>query len=367
MLKTRFLITGLAVCSSILALSVTVLFANDFVPLKANNEVVWYHYEKIDPNENAHGSKEFWANANDGCQSYVLEEPSEGQIIDRDFSTNPFFASLSYLDDRYIPSIFEVNNAVYPISNGIDFIYGIYPQTVVNDVALLEELEALDQSSIDIRNGWYLYEGRYYTHIITNPVTNDVRYHNNNVIPSGEKNWFICEPIWWTTLEDDNGDKFLLANQILDVQRFDVESNFYMTSDIRSWLNNDFYNSAFALGNQYIKPTLVNDNFDPDHPSDKDYNKVFLPSYQNYTNQAYGFNPSNSAKDNARLGKTTDYVRASFCNLRDNFGAYFTRTPTPSTSNSAYIINDEGQIYGLTVADDRTGARPAITINFAIN
>ena len=44
MLKTRFLITGLAVCSFILALSVTVLFANDFIPLKANSDDVWYHY-----------------------------------------------------------------------------------------------------------------------------------------------------------------------------------------------------------------------------------------------------------------------------------------------------------------------------------
>lgn len=365
MIKKKFLLVG-TITSSVLALSSAFLFTNDFVALKANNEEIWYHYAEVDPEGDKHGSKEFWANASNGCKSYVLEEPSEGKIIDKDFSTNPYFDSLSYLDERYIPSIFEQNNAVYPIANGIDFIYGIYPQTVVNDDTLIEALEALDQTAIDSRNGWYLYNGRYYTYITTNPVSNEIKYHNDNIIPSNAKNWFKCEPIWWTTLEN-NGNIYLLANQVLDVQKFDRENNSYMDSDIRAWLDKDFYGSAFALGNQFIKPTLVNDNFDPDHPSDKDYNKVFLPSYMNYTNSAYGFDPSYSAKDNSRLGRTTDYVRASHCNLREYFAAYFTRTPTPDTTNNAYMINDEGQIYGLTVADDRTGTRPAITISFDIN
>ena len=369
-MKARKVLFGLFVASSITTTSTVIFSINNYVGLKADNDEVWYHYSEVAPSEDKHGSKEFWASEASGCKTITLEAPTVGQIINKDFSTNPFFNQLTFGDIRYIPSNFESRNAVYPIAYGnYGYKYGLYPETVVDDSDLIFALDNLNTSYIDDRNKWYLYEGNYYTYITTRPDKDNYTYHNGNIIPQGAKNWFKCEPIIWRVLTPDSEDKFLLAQHLLDVIQFDTDSNNYMNSNIRAKLNGDFFNKAFALGSGYIKPTLVNDNIAPESATDSDRDNVFLPKTQHYTNTQYGFAPDEDTKDNKRAALTSDYVRASGAYLygSGNYGFYFTRTPSLSDSSSAKYINEEGQIMGLTVTANQASVRPAITINFNIN
>ena len=367
------IIIGAFLVSSIATLSAIFFARNNFNAVNAYFDEVWYHYLAVKQTEFVHGSKEFWASSSNKCQTFVFEEPSEGQIVNRDFSTNPYFNELTFDDARYIPSDFEDRNAVYPIAIGDGYFkYGIYPDTVVSDLKLISALDDLEQNGgVDLRNGWYLYDGSYYTNIMTNPTSSGATYHKGGLIPQNAKNWFKCSPISWRELEDVNGNKLLLAEDLLDVIKYDDSSSDYMTSNIRSWLNGDFYDKAFALGNKYLKPTLTNDNIPQETAPETDYDNVFLLTYQNYTNQNYGFKSDPSVADSKRAGRTTDFTRASGAHLSNNaayYGQYFTRTPSILVPNTnAYHINDEGQMYGYTVDDNFSGVRPAITINFNIN
>ena len=68
---------------------------------------------------------------------------------------------------------------------------------------------------------------------------------------------------------DDAGSYFLLSSLLLDAKAYysnydirtidntTVYANNYEYSNIRSWLNNEFYNSAFAFNSSYISTTMV--------------------------------------------------------------------------------------------------------------
>ena len=102
---------------------------------------------------------------------------------------------------------------------------------------------------------------------------------------------------------------------------YDVDSNNYKDSDIRTWLNNDFYNTAFTLGNEYIQTTTVDNSSLTTHYASNPYacentqDKVFLSSYKDYTNSAYGFGVKPIDDDKAKECKPTDYARVNgvFC------------------------------------------------------
>ena len=70
----------------------------------AKDETYWYHYERVEPGEFTHGSKEFWANCS--THNYTLENPGVHEDIREGvaFNTTTYFAELDSDDPRYIPS-----------------------------------------------------------------------------------------------------------------------------------------------------------------------------------------------------------------------------------------------------------------------
>ena len=127
--------------------------------------------------------------------------------------------------------------------------YGLYPQTNVNDTDLLEALNELTDAE---SNGWYLYDNEYYAKVAATPYDSSYTFNNGTTIVSGTTYWFKCEPITWNVLSNNDGEYYILSSVLLDTHRYDASSNNYANSEIRTWLNNDFYNSAFALGNSNI-------------------------------------------------------------------------------------------------------------------
>lgn len=269
-------------------------------------------------------------------------------------------------------------HGVIPVlsKDGKTITYGLYPQTVVSDPTTIE---ALNKLTTPESNGWYLYNEEYYAKLEAKP-NDDYDYdypifNNKATIEWGETYWFKCEPIKWKVLSNKNGEYFILSSVLLDAHYYDASNSSvdYQYSDIRAWLNNEFYNSAFALNNTYIKATIVDNSAATTYtrrpsipgPWDQTEDKVFLPSYQDYTNTKY----------ETRKCKTTDYARANGAGYNPDSpytynGTYWTRSQYRSRSTVKHFssgpwhVNSDGSLWGGGHCDIRA-VRPCLVIKLA--
>ena len=269
-------------------------------------------------------------------------------------------------------------------ADGKTITYGLYPQTNVNNSSLVSALNALTTPE---SNGWYLYEGDYYAKVSATPCNSTYVFDNGTTIVSGTTYWFKCEPIVWNVLNNNNGEYYIVSSVLLDAHCYSnstssrtidgqtVYANNYKYSGIRAWLNADFYNSAFALGNEHIQTTTVNNSASTTNNSSNRYacanteDKVFLPSYRDYINSSYGFPTSTSSTD-TRYCRTTDWARArgayyytSSGSYQQYNGCYWTRSPSSDYSNLAWYVYVDGRLdlVGCTY----NSVRPGLSIKIA--
>lgn len=268
--------------------------------------------------------------------------------------------------------------------DGKTITYGLYPQTNVNDSTLISSLNSLTATEA---NGWYLYEGDYYAKVSAAPYKLNYAFDNGTTIVTGTTYWFKCEPITWNVLSNNNGEYYIVSSVLLDAHRYysswstrtiygqTIYPNNYKYSDIRAWLNNDFYNSAFALGNEYIQTTIVDnsasttDNSTNIYACDNTEDKVFLPSYQDYKNNFYDFSTSTLDTD-TKYCITTDWARArgAYYNTNSSYyydGFYWTRSPSSLYSNRAWFVGSDGGLYGDYVYYTNYSVRPSLSIKIA--
>lgn len=259
--------------------------------------------------------------------------------------------------------------------------YGIYPQTVVDDMSIIYDLMKLKTKK---DNGFYLYNDTYYTRIIATPSSNNYEFNNGKEIVSGEEYWFKCEPIIWNILENSNSNNYkVLSKYILDVKPYNdkninfeneslIRPNNYKYSYIRNWLNSEFYNLAFSLHNKYIMTTLV-DNSAKTTEIDTNFNicddtidKIYLLSYKDYINKDYGFS-SSSFPSYTRFSITTDWARArgAYYNKESYYkfnGMYLTRSPKNYYENGSWIVSYDGTLGVSNVHLKNKGIRPSMTL-----
>lgn len=267
-------------------------------------------------------------------------------------------------------------------SDGKSITYGLYPQKNVNDSSLVSALNALTMPEL---NGWYLYEGDYYAKVDATTCEEHYSFDNGTAITSGTTYWFKCEPIVWNVLSNTNSEYYVVSSVLLDAHCFDksestrtinektVYPNNYEYSDIRAWLNNEFYNFAFALGNSHIQITVVDNSASTTRSSSNEYacsnteDKVFLPSYKDYNNSSYGF------LANTRRCRTTDWARARGAYYYADSssylynGYYCTRSPDNVYSNGACYVDYRGDHrsgIGVVNASDYC-VRPALSMKIA--
>lgn len=55
-----------------------------------------------------------------------------------------------------------------------------------------------------------------------------------------------ADPIEWLILKTENGKALLLSNKVLHIMWFDKNSSDFAKSDVRNWLNGQFYSTAFS-------------------------------------------------------------------------------------------------------------------------
>ena len=277
------------------------------------------------------------------------------------FETQTIDVPIEKLDYARTPRISE---------DGKTITYGLYPQTWVWDSDLLSELNSITEPE---SNGWYLNHGIYYAKTLCKGQNVFVEYeHGEAYLENGQTCWFKCEPIIWNVLSNNGNDYFILSSVLLDTYTYASSSNNYALSDVRGWLNNEFYNLAFANGNSSIQKTNVDNSAST---TDNPYNSyacsntldyVFLPSYQDYNASSYGFSSDDSS---SRKCKTTDWARAngadyfntSSCNLT---GLYWTRSPFSKYNDSVWTIGYDGSFRTEQLSNYKSYCiRPAINVN----
>lgn len=247
--------------------------------------------------------------------------------------------------------------------------YGEYPQTLLEDDAIID---ALNNGLGDItEQGYYSYLGKEYAKVIADK--------NVNGYIIGQTYYFIVEPIKWRIVNNENGILTLVSDLILDAKSFhseyqtdwqivDGKLNNWAESDIRVWLNSEFYSQAFYSNDYYILEQATSQSDNPIYNISSmgaGGDKVRLLSIEDVTNYGYGFVEDLYALDQNRVAKNSDYalINGAYAD-GDNNGAWWLYTPG---SNKRYtsFVGPDGIVYanGNNMTLSSYGVRAAIVID----
>ena len=291
------------------------------------------------------------------------------------------------------------------------FEFGSYPQSEVTDDAIKAALTAKSGSTddwtsynyyvssaqsdymkyTDVEYNGEKYRGVYFT-IYRPCVTrssgdawNSAHYYNG--YSTLTQYWFRYDPIKWQVLSFDSstGNVIAMSKSILDSQQFyhyssetrtiggkTVYPNNYEHSDIRAWLNDAFYNTAFGETEKkaIIATTLDNSAYSADYKeynSDSTTDNVWHLSYSELQNADYGF-ASNESASETRQAKGTAYA---FCqglekNSWNDYSVWRSRTAGDMKKSVVYI-SSTGKINRCydSIRDTNDGVRPALKVHLA--
>lgn len=310
-----------------------------------------------------------------------------------------------------VPSavIAGAEDTVYKVGSVIE--YGNYPQTEVKDEALLAELNSLDiewktkkayrfvardtPEEIDtVKYADVTYNGSKYR-VVKNCGDESSNLWNKDRRVAAEYGyttgpyWFKYEPIKWRVLDPETG--YVVSVKAIDGRFFNVtpkENNLprndYATSDVRAWLNEDFYNTAFTASQRANVKLTHNENKADQRSIDyygssklareatDDY--VYLPSWYDLTNKAYGYDSSSSAYDPARKDDiATDYARSQgifspedvYPNTSWNYAYYcMLRTHGGTDGRTSWYIEKYGTVIAINNSENTVySIKPAMTLD----
>ena len=262
------------------------------------------------------------------------------------------------------------NETVQVYAREGNYIYfGEYPQTIKSaDVTVGDVADG---------DGYYLgSDGERYAKVIADPYTSGYTFSDGSSVTDGATYYFKVEPIRWRILSEDGESAFILADGILANKAYDASSNNYKNSDIRAWLNGEFLNAAFGEVAQSLIETTEVDNsvystgFSSNYYAcGNTFDKVFLLSYLEVTDSAYGFASSFLTEDTARRMTVSDYVRSTgaYMNTSSSYfgcGCWWLRSPDNYDSYTARYVNNDGDVAssGYVYSDLFFGVVPALNI-----
>ena len=155
------------------------------------------------------------------------------------------------------------------------------------------------------------------------------------------------QPIEWQVLSIENCKMLVISRYGLDVKRFDGSSNEWKNSEIRNWLNGDFYNKAFT---DQEKKSINLSNLSDVGTSDN----VFLLSKEEAEKYF--------ANDDSRRCKATDYAvkNGAWVASINGYSWWWLRSPN---YDSVYFVDNDGDVYYGYVYDNSGVVRLALWIN----
>lgn len=240
-----------------------------------------------------------------------------------------------------------------PYEQEEDFIYfGEFPQTIKADSVEITEVQ-------DGR-GYYLgSDNFYYAKVEAIPYVGGYEFTTGEKITIGREYYFKVEPIKWRILSEEDGNAFILCENVLINKQYNSSyDNNYANSDIRWWLNYEFYYVAFSDQEREIIITTNVDNsaqttYTPDYNEnacENTFDKIFLLSYQETLNTDFGFS-SDYESDTARAKSTTDFARASGAKIDTSDSLYgkgfwWLRSPTSYYKSNVASVESNGYAVG---------------------
>ena len=296
--------------------------------------------------------------------------------------------------------------------------FGSYPQQIVTDETLISALDAEAKNWVSygyysgtdgetvgsmVSGDWMQYADITYNdekyravvfYLYMPDCTYDEASENygystqkENGYKINEVYYFKYEPIQWNVL--DPGSGLVICDSIIDSQPYSeklyedyfgeecyndagmsIYANYYAASSIREWLNDDFYNTAFS---DFEKECITisgieNAAFDAaydKYSGETTNDNVFLLSFDEVKNSAYGFTQNNTQPSLLAYG--SDYAKCQGLWVDEDGGMspWYLRT---AAEHSAFAcsVDSDGDIDtgddGM-VSSNELGIRPALRIS----
>lgn len=256
-------------------------------------------------------------------------------------------------------------------SNGDWTPYQYYLESNLESYTFYKDIDLDNDGILDYRGVYFTkYRPTFYTN--SSPLEdaasqNDFGYKVNTV------HWFSFDSIEWNILKEENGKAFLVSNLVLDNQiyypteeknKFDHNqgngfANNYQLSNIRKFLNNDFYSISFTSSEKEVVNTTTVDNSNKSDvenpytcPNTED--RIFLLSESEIVDYL-------KTKEE-RIAKGSDYSRCLGLIGTDSSCYWWLRTPMFNNASRFTLVDIEGNVDKGGVGSNY-GVRPACYIS----
>lgn len=319
------------------------------------------------------------------------------------------YYNVNRTDNAVVPA-FKFNPKTPTLAKGSKIEFGSYPQSEVTDADEVAKLEADSENYLwasykyysgtgnstdgkmepgdfmlykDFYSGGEMFRAVTFSEyrpgtggglkgdVFSNQKDND--YHPNNVY------YFKYEPLTWRVLDPDEG--YIMCDNAIDSQSYQnfvirKDDKLYNSKDftnyvsdwetcsLRQWLNKTFYNTAFSREEKMLIGTTFLENNSPDGTwfGTDTGDKIFILSFDDVINSAYGFDSSISEFDKARKLKGTDYSKCQGVYISLGYPHWWLRTP--GNAEAVYLVSSYGWAApGQGVYGTGVGVVPALKLN----
>ena len=171
------------------------------------------------------------------------------------------------------------------------------------------------------------------------------------------------KPIEWIVMKKEGNQVLLLSKYVLDAKPYNEEWEdvTWETSDIRQWLNNEFYTTAFNKAEKAkIQTSLIknedNSEYGTSGGNDTE-DKVFLLSEKEAETLF--------SDEEERIAKVTEYAEKSGVYVNKEKAAWWWLRSPGGYSDGAAVVSCSGWVYGIGdyVYKYSDGVRPALHLN----
>lgn len=212
--------------------------------------------------------------------------------------------------------------------------FGSYPQTEVTGAALSK---AIVNASYN-ENGDAWVNGVKYRRL----RKSDTNY--NEYFGEKEYRYFKWERIRWRILKKNSDTLFLMADKGLDCKCYNDKRIpvTWESCSLRGWLNEEFYSTAFSVDEQNV--ILRQDVVNQENPifgtngGNQTKDKIYLPSFEEMTNETYGFCPDMNHYSASRRLWPSDYAH-----VRGALGYYTDSTTTDGYDGCVWWLRTPGE------------------------
>lgn len=249
--------------------------------------------------------------------------------------------------------------------------YEYFIEGNVESYTFYKDIDLDNDGSLDYRGVYFTkYRPKFFTQSSPkeeDAIQNDFGYKINTV------HWFSYDTIEWNILKEENGKAFIVSNIVLDNKacypteesnKFDHNqgngfANNYELSNIRRYLNNNFYTTSFNSQEKEIVQTTSVDNSnksDVENPyvCSNTEDKIFLLSESEIIHYL-------KTKEE-RITKGSDYSKCQGLVGTDSTCYWWLRTPMFNASTRFNLVDIDGNIDKAGVGSNY-GVRPACYIS----